>query len=128
MHGRHTHDPARTRNALAILTPTTDEGRAADQINEFFESGWVGWDVKTAVELTCGTVRGRLVARPLACLHVTRQILLEHELSEEKAYRRYTIMTYAAILPGGLAAVMVVHLVLAARRRAREREPKRDVA
>jgi hypothetical protein len=75
--------------------------------------------VKTAVEVTCGTVRGRLVARPVACLHVTREILLEHERNEQRVYRRYTFMALSAILPGVLALALG-GLSLTGKRRKRE--------
>lgn len=119
IHGRHTHDPVRTRNALEILVPTQDPDKAAEEINAFFESGWVGWDVKTAIEVTCGTIRGRLVTRPVPCLHVTREILLEHERNEERTYRRYTIMSFAALAPAALAGLLGAMSVMGARRRKR---------
>lgn len=62
--------------------------------------------MKTAVEVTCGTVRGRLVARPVPCLHVTREILLEHLQTEQRVYSRYTMMAFSALVPGLLAVVL----------------------
>ena len=109
----------RTRNALEILVPTQDPDKDAEEINAFFESGWVGWEVKTAIELTCGTIRGRLVTHPVPCLHVTREILLEHERSEERAFRRYTVMSFAALVPAALAGVLGAMSVMGARRRKR---------
>lgn len=119
IHGRHTHDPDRARRALEILAPTKDQDLAAKEINDFFESGWVDWDVKTAVEVTCGTIRGRLVTQPVMCLHVTREIILEHERNEQAAYRRYTLLATSALVPAALAAALGAISLLGGKRRKR---------
>jgi len=106
IHGQRTHDPERAARAVEILAETGDEGVARTEIESFFESGWVGWDVKTAVEFSCSTVRGRNLRDPLGCLARARSITYEHECLERDVHRRYGWLAWAAALPLFLAAVL----------------------
>lgn len=121
IHGRRTHDPERAARALELLAPTTDPALATAEIGAFFESGWVGWDVKTAVEITCGTIRGRHLGDPVGCLALSRSIVLEHECDERNVHRTYTRLAWSALAPAlGAAVLGALQLVRVTRRKRRE--------
>lgn len=105
VHGQRTHDPARAAKAVEILAPTDDERVARAELESFFETGWVGWDVKTAVELSCAAVRGRNIRAPLDCLMRARSITYAHQWREEDVYRGYRWLAWAAVVPLLLAAL-----------------------
>lgn len=119
IHGRRTHEPERAARALAILAPTGDPRLAESEIVTFFESGWVGWDVKTAVEITCGTVRAHYLSDPVRCLVGARAIVFEHECREQRAFQSYTRLAWSALVPALLAVVLGVMQVAAVTRRKR---------
>lgn len=106
IHGRRTHDPERAARAVAILAPTGDVAVARTELETFFESGWVGWDVKTGVEITCGTIRGKNVADPVRCVQAARTLTYEHECNERDVYRTYTWLAWAALVPLFAAAAL----------------------
>lgn len=122
IHGRRTHDPARAARAVDILAASDDPQTARVELETFFETGWVGWDVKTAVEFACGTVRGRNIADPVACLAAAHSITVSHECHEQDVYRTYTWLAWAALVPL-LAAVAVAASVIAAVAAARRKRP-----
>jgi hypothetical protein len=122
IHGRRTHDPSRAARAVEILAPTDDPGVARAELETFFETGWVGWDVKTAVEIACGTIRGRNIADPVGCVAIVRTIAYDHECREQRAYRTYTWLAWAALVPL-LVAVGVAASVLARAAAARRKPP-----
>jgi hypothetical protein len=112
VHGRRTHDLARVASAVATLRPTTDERVARAEIASFFESGWVGWDVKTEAESACGADRE---ARPTLCVERLARLVAAHEERERRAFARYTVLAWCSLVPG-LALVLLG--VLSLRRRA----------
>ena len=118
IHGRHTHDPARAERALDLLLLTQDERVAKAELDAFFETGFVGWDVKTAVEIECGTTRARAVAEPVLCVTKSRTIVFNHLCNEQQTYRTYTMLAWSALAPG-LLVIMLGVLQLAAARKAR---------
>jgi hypothetical protein len=125
IHGRRTHDPTHAARAVEILAPTDDPAVARVELETFFETGWVGWDVKTAVEFACGTVRGRNIADPVSCVAAARSIAYTHECQDQNAYRTYTWLAWAALVPFAFAAVIasfVIAGVVAARRKRRPSE------
>ena len=122
IHGRRTHDPTHAARAVEILAPTVDPAVARVELETFFETGWVGWDVKTAVEFACGTVRGHNVADPVGCVLAARAIVYTHECQDQDAYRRYTWLAWSAMVPFAAALVIaafVVAGIVAARRKRR---------
>lgn len=122
IHGRHTHDPARAARAVEILALTEDEPAARVELETFFETGWVGWDVKTAVEFACGTVRGKNIGDPVRCVAAARSIVYTHECREQGAYRTYTWLAWAALVPL-LAAVVIAAAVVTGAAAARRKRP-----
>jgi hypothetical protein len=118
IHGRRTHDPERAARALELLAPTDNARVAKAELAAFFETGWVGWDVKTDIELRCGNDRARSVPDPPACLTVARDIVLEHEQHERAKFRTYTFLAWSSLAPG--LAALVLGLMQIARRRARK--------
>jgi len=122
IHGRRTHDPARAAKAVEILAATEDEPAARIELETFFETGWVGWDVKTAVEFACGTIRGKNIQDPVACVARARSITYDHECREQGVYRTYTWLAWAALVPL-LAAVVVGAFVVAGAAAARRKRP-----
>ena len=48
VHGRRTHDPERAARAVEILAPTDDPSVAKSELDTFFETGWVGWELDTS--------------------------------------------------------------------------------
>ena len=118
IHGRRTHDPERALQALEILAPTQDPVVAKSELDSFFESGWVSWEVKTAVETLCGTVRGIIVSDPVSCLSKSRSIVTAHESRERRTHQTYTWLAWSAVVPA-LLAVILGFLQIAARRRQR---------
>lgn len=116
IHGRRTHDPQRAANALDILAPTENVRVAQSELDAFFETGWVGWDVKTHVELACGSTRAREIADPVLCLSRARGIVYEHQCTDQRHYRTYTWLAWCSLVPG-LAAVLVGGMQLANRRK-----------
>jgi hypothetical protein len=120
IHGRRTHDPVRATNARDILAPTQDVRVAQSELDAFFETGWVGWDVKTQVEIACGTTRAREIANPLLCLERSRSIVFNHQCNEERHYRTYTWLAWSSIVPA-LAVVLLGGLQLTARSRKKEK-------
>ena len=121
IHGRRTHDPARAARAVEILALTEEAAAARIELETFFETGWVGWDVKTAVEFACGTVRGKNIQDPVQCLARARSITYDHECREQGAYRNYTLLAWAALVPLLLAVVFGASIV--ARAAAARRKP-----
>ena len=119
IHGRRTHDPERAAQAVEILAPTDDVGVARTELEAFFESGWVDWSVKTAVEITCATVRGRNIKDPLGCVTLARTITFQHECRERDVYRTYTWLAWAALAPLLVAAVLGASLLAELARRKR---------
>lgn len=122
IHGRRTHDPERAVKALASLPPTEDPVSAQAELAQFFDEGWVGWDVKTTVEIVCGTIRGRNVPNPVWCLPRARMIVSDHEERERRVHRTYTSLAWIALLPGLIASVLLAMQMaemLAARRKRR---------
>jgi hypothetical protein len=119
VHGRRTHDPARAAQAVEMLAPTEDEAVARKELERFFESGWVGWDVKTGVEIACGATRGRDIKDPLECLERARMITYDHQCREQDVYRRYGWLTWAAALPLLVAALLGASAVAELARRKR---------
>jgi hypothetical protein len=111
IHGRRTHDPERAARAVEILVETTDAGVARSELESFFESGWVGWDVKTAVEFACSTVEGRKIREPLLCLARARYITQAHLTREQDVHRRYGWLAWAAVLPTLVACVLGASLL-----------------
>ncbi len=79
--------------------------------------------MKTAVELTCGTIRGTVITNPVMCLGVTRAILLEHERREQRAYRIYTTFAYGALVPAALGLACAAMALSDARRKRRVSAP-----
>jgi hypothetical protein len=120
VHGRRTHDPERAVRAGELLAATDDEGVARAELEAFFESGWVGWDVKTGVEIACATVNGRNIKEPLECLSRARAITYGHECRERDVYRHYGWLAWAALVPLLGAALLGVSALaeLARKRRA----------
>ena len=106
IHGRRTHDPDRAARAVEILAETEDAAVARTELESFFESGWVGWDVKTAVEFACSTVEGRKIREPLLCLARARYITHVHLSREQDVYRRYGWLAWAAVVPLLLVALL----------------------
>jgi hypothetical protein len=119
VHGQRTHDPARAAKAVELLAPTENERVARAELESFFETGWVDWDVKTAVEFSCSTVRGRNIKDPLDCLTRARSITYTHQWREEDVYRRYRWLAWAAVVPLFLAALLAVSAVAEHTRRKR---------
>ncbi len=119
IHGRRTHDPSRAAEAVEILALTQDPALARAELEPFFETGWVGWDVKTAVEISCGTVAGRNIADPVRCLALARSIAYDHECREQRVYRTYTWLAWAAVVPLLVAVVLAAALLVDAARRER---------
>ena len=119
VHGRHTHDPDRAAHALDILAPTDDPRVAGAELDAFFQTGWVGWDVKTAVEISCGTVQGRNIADPVRCVALARSIAYDHECREQSAYRTYTWLAWAAVVPLLLAVLLGASVLAGIARRKR---------
>lgn len=119
IHGRRTHDPERAARAIEILAETQDVAVARSELETFFASGWVGWDVKTAVEFACSTVEGRKIPNPLLCLARARYITHGHLAREQDVYRRYGWLAWAAVVPLLLAGVLGASVLadLARRRR-----------
>ena len=105
--------PGRTRRFLPGLLL---------ELETFFETGWVGWDVKTAVEFACGTIRGKNIQDPVACVARARSITYDHECREQGVYRTYTWLAWAALVPL-LAAVVVGAFVVAGAAAARRKRP-----
>jgi hypothetical protein len=120
IHGQRTHDPERAAKAVEILAPSHDEMVARTELESFFESGWVGWDVKTAVELSCSTVRGKNIADPLDCLVRARTITYSHECRERDVYRRYGWLAWASLVPLLVAALLGASLLAELARRKRQ--------
>jgi hypothetical protein len=116
VHGRNTHDPDRAKHALDILALTSDPLIAKDELHTFFETGWVNWDVKTAVEIACGTARGWNVADPVGCVGRAHGIVLVHEMNEERTYRTYTWLARSAVAPA-LVVIFLAGMQLAPSRR-----------
>jgi hypothetical protein len=106
VHGQRTHDPARAARAVELLAPTEDERVAREELEKFFEGGWVGWEVKTGVEIACAAVQGRNIRDPLDCLARARAITYDHACREQDVHRRYGWLAWAATLPLLLAAVL----------------------
>ena len=121
LHGRRTHDPERAVQALELLVPTDDPLVAKAELDTFFESGWVGWDVKTAVEILCGTVGGRVVSDPVLCLAKSRALVTMHEAHERRTFRTYTWLAWSALAPS--LVVVVLGALAVARRRRPSEEP-----
>jgi hypothetical protein len=119
IHGRRTHDPERAVKAVEILAPTDDVGVARTELEAFFETGWVDWGVKTAVEIACGTVRGRNVSDPVRCVQLARSITYSHECRERDVYRRYTWLAWAALVPFFAAVALGASVVAELARRKR---------
>jgi len=119
VHGRRTHDPERAAKAVEMLAATQDERVARTELQDFFESGWVGWDVKTAVEFSCSTVRGRNIPDPLDCLVRARTITYQHECRERDVYRRYGWLAWAAVVPLFIALLIGASAVAELARRKR---------
>jgi hypothetical protein len=119
IHGRRTHDPERAARAIEILAETGDVAVARSELESFFESGWVGWDIKTAVEFACSTVEGQAIRDPLLCLARARYITHVHLSREQDVYRRYGWLAWAAVAPLLIAAVLGASVLaeLARRRR-----------
>lgn len=120
IHGQRTHDPARAAKAVEILADAEDERTSRVELETFFETGWVGWDVKTAVEFACGTVRGKNIQDPVECLARARSIAYDHECREQGVYRTYTWLAWAALVPllaAGIVAAFLVAGAAAARRK-----------
>jgi hypothetical protein len=120
IHGRRTHEPERAVRAGELLAPTEDEMVARTELESFFESGLVGWDVKTGVEITCGTIRGRNVPDPLRCVAQARSLVYGHECRERDAFRTYTWLGWASLVPL-LVALGVATSLLAEMMRSRRR-------
>lgn len=121
IHGRRTHDPERAARAVEILAETEDVAVARAELESFFESGWVGWDVKTVVEFACSTVEGRTIRDPLLCLARARYITHGHLVREQDVYRRYGWLAWAAVVPlllGGVLGASVLAELARRRRRA----------
>lgn len=110
VHGRRTHDPTRAALALETLKPTTNERVARAELTSFFESGWVGWDVKTDAEIACGVDRE---ARPTACVDRIAALVTAHEARERRAFARYTVLAWLSLVP----ALAIVAVALSLRRR-----------
>lgn len=120
VHGRRTHDPERAVRALASLLPTDDPLVARAELATFFSEGWVGWDIKTTIEIVCGTVGGRSVPNPLWCLPRAREIVFNHERREREVFGTYTSLAWGALVPGLLAlAIAASELTEMARRKRR---------
>jgi len=120
IHGRRTHDPERAVRALASLPETDDPTTAQMELATFFDEGWVGWDVKTTVEIVCGTIRGRNVPNPVWCLPRARTIVYDHECRERSVYQTYTSLAWISLVPALLASALIaiqVAAMLAARRK-----------
>jgi hypothetical protein len=124
IHGRRTHDPDRAMQALDVLAETEDARVAKAELDSFLQSGWVGWDVKTAVEIACGTIHARNIADPVLCVTRSRNIVFGHLLREQVAYRNYTLLAWSALAPA--LAFCVLGALLLARSRARPRPPAPD--
>jgi hypothetical protein len=122
IHGRRTHDPARAARAVEILAAADDEATARVELETFFETGWVGWDVKTAVEFACGTIRGKNIQDPVECLARARSIAYGHECREQGAYRNYTWLAWTAVVPL-LLAIVIAGFVVAGAVAARRKRP-----
>lgn len=122
IHGRRTHDPERAAKAVEILAATEDEPTSRIELETFFETGWVGWDVKTAVEFACGTVRGKNIQDPVECLTRARSIAYDHLCREQGVYRTYTMLAWSAVVPL-LAAAIVAGLVVAGAAASRRKRP-----
>ena len=120
VHGRRTHDPERAARALEILTPTDDTRVAIAELDAFFQTGWVGWDVKTQVEIACGTTRPHHMTDPVRCVQRSHGIVFEHLCSEQTTFRNYTILAWSALVPG-LVAVVLGAALLAGRARRKVR-------
>lgn len=119
IHGRRTHDPSRAAEAVRILAPTQDPDVARAELEPFFETGWVGWDVKTAVEISCGSPAGRNVVDPVRCVTLARYIAYDHQCREQSAYRTYTWLAWAAVVPLLLALVVGASVLAGIARRKR---------
>jgi hypothetical protein len=119
VHGQRTHDPARAARAVEILAATEDESVAREELERFFESGWVGWEVKTAIEIACATVKGHDIRDPLECLARARAITFDHECRERDVHRHYGWLAWAATVPLALAVVLGVSALAELARRNR---------
>lgn len=119
IHGQRTHDPERAARAVELLAPSENERIARAELEAFFETGWVGWDVKTAVEFSCHTVRGKNIEDPVDCLARARIITYAHECRERDVYRRYGWLAWAAVVPLLAAAVLGASVLAALARRKR---------
>jgi hypothetical protein len=117
IHGRRTHDPERAARAVEILADTGDVEVAREELESFFQSGWVGWDVKTAVEFACATVEGHKIREPLLCLARARYITHAHLSREQEVYRRYGWLAWAAVAPLLIAGVLGASLLAELARR-----------
>ncbi len=113
VHGRRTHDPSRAALAVETLKPTTNERVARAELTSFFESGWVGWDVKTDAEVACGPDRE---ARPTVCVDRVAALVARHQARERRAFARYTVLAWFALVP--LLAIVVLAFSSLRRRRA----------
>ena len=121
IHGQRTHDPERAARAVAILAETEDPTIARAELESFFESGWVGWDVKTAVEFACATVRGRNIRDPLLCLSRARWITYSHQYREQDVHRRYGWLAWAAVAPFAVVVALGLATLAEVLRRKRAR-------
>ncbi len=119
IHGRRTHDPARAQRAMEILAPTDDVNVARAELESFFETGWVGWDVKTAVEISCGSHRARTIGDPVGCAAYARIITYDHQSRERGIYRTYTWLAWASLVPLLLAVALAASTLAGAARRRR---------
>ena len=120
IHGRRTHDPERAVRAVEILAETEDVTVARTELESFFASGWVGWDVKTAVEFACASVEGRKIRDPLLCLARARYITHAHLAREQDVYRRYGWLAWAAVVPLLLVALLGASVLAELARRKRD--------
>ncbi len=119
VHGQRTHDPERAARAVEILAETNDPIVARTELESFFASGWVGWDVKTAVEFACSTVEGRTIRDPLGCLPRAQWITRTHLAREQDVHRRYGWLAWAAVAPLLLAALLGASVLAEVARRKR---------